>query len=102
MRSLAAIAVVLLLGAGSARASIRIDDARLESGQLTLSGQAAPGQSITVDGKFSTKADAGGHFQFQANYKPPTCMVSLTAGDDSYSAIVTGCLLDDAAAALKQ
>jgi hypothetical protein len=103
MRSLVALtAVVLLYGAASAQASIRIDDARFEKGQLTVTGQVAPNESVTLDGKFSTKADASGHFRFHSAYRPSTCMANLTAGDDSYSAVVTGCLLDDAAAALKQ
>jgi hypothetical protein len=99
---LTAFAILLLLGAAPGRASIRIDEARYENGKLTVTGQAAPNQPVTLDGKYSTKADGGGHFEFRAAYRPSTCMANLTAGDDSYSAIVIGCLLDDAAAALKQ
>ena len=96
-----AMAIVLLLGAAPAHASIRIDEARFENGMLTVTGQATPNQKVTLDGKYGTKADGGGHFKFHAAYKPLTCMANLTAGDDSYSAIVIGCLLDDAAAALR-
>jgi hypothetical protein len=103
MRSLPAVVAILLsLGAGPVLASIRIDDAQYEDGKLTVTGQAEPNQQVTLDRKYSTMADASGHFEFHSAYRPSTCMANLTAGDDSYSAIVTGCLLDDAAAALKQ
>jgi hypothetical protein len=101
MRSLpAAFGILLLLGAAPARASIRIDDASYENGKLTVTGQATPNQAVMLDGKYKTKSDGGGHFEFHESYKPQSCMSDITAGDDSYSTIITNCLLDDAAAAL--
>ena len=95
----AAIAVTLVLGSVPAWAMIRITDSRYENDTLTVAGQAGPDQEVTLDGKYKTKADTGGHFQFSVKkYKPPTCMADIAAGDDTYSAIVTNCLLDDAAA----
>jgi len=101
MRSLpAAFAVLLLIGAAPARASIRIDEARYENGKLTVTGQAQPNQTVTLDGKYNTKSNGGGRFEFHESYRPKSCMSDITAGDDSYSTIITNCLLDDAAAAL--
>jgi hypothetical protein len=101
MKSLPAVLVaILLLATGSASASIRITDARYENGMLIVGGQATPNQAVTLDGKYSTKANGGGHFEFRESYRPSTCMSNITAGEDSYSTIITNCLLNDAAAAL--
>ena len=99
MRSLyPAFLAMVLFGTTCADAAIRIADSRYEDGVLIVSGQTRPDQSVTLDGKFKTKADGGGHFEFRVDkYKPPYCMSDITAGEDSYSAVITGCLLSDAA-----
>jgi hypothetical protein len=97
MRALtAALAVLLAFGAGPAAAAIRITASSYENGITTVEGQAAPNRVVTMDGRFSAKADAGGHFEFTETYKPATCMAYLTSGEDSYSALINGCLLDEA------
>jgi hypothetical protein len=99
MRSLcAALIAALLLGTAPASATIRITDSRYENGTLVVRGQTQPNQQVTLDGKYKTKADGAGRFEFSEPYKPPTCMSDITAGEDSYSAIITNCLLGDAAA----
>jgi hypothetical protein len=101
MKSLLAnLVAIVLLGTGPASASIRITDARYEGGVLIVSGQATPNQDVTLDGKYNTKANGGGHFEFRESYRPSTCMSNITAGEDSYSTIITNCLLNDAAAAV--
>jgi hypothetical protein len=101
MKSLQAVLVaIVLLGTGPASASIRITDARYENGVLIVGGQATPNQDVTLDGKYNTKANGGGHFEFRESYRPSTCMSNITAGEDSYSTIITNCLLNDAAAAV--
>ena len=97
---LAGLVALVLFETHPASAAIRIDDAHYADGMLTVTGQASPDQVVTLDGKYKTKADGGGHFELHAAYKPATCMASLTSGTDSYAAIVTNCLLGDAAAAL--
>jgi hypothetical protein len=95
MRSLpAALAAVFILAAAPASAAIRITSSYFENGKTVVTGEAAPNQAVTMDGKYTTKADPGGYFQFRETYKPATCMTSITAGESSYSAIVSGCLLD--------
>jgi hypothetical protein len=102
MRPLLAAAVIAALLAETfpASAAIRITASRYENGQLIIEGQTSPNAKVTLDGKYHTKADGGGRFKFRERYKPLTCMSSITAGEDSYSTIVTNCLLDDAAAAV--
>jgi hypothetical protein len=97
---LAAFVAFLLLETVPASASIRITDARYEGGMLTITGQAAANQQVTLDGKYDTQANGGGHFEFREPYKPSTCMSNITAGEDSYSTIITNCLLGDAAASV--
>jgi hypothetical protein len=99
MRSLIATFALLLLGSHCAEAAIRITASRYEDGVLIVSGQVRPGQSVTLDSKYKTKADGGGHFEFRVqHYEPPYCMSDIAAGDDSYSAVIAGCFLTDAAA----
>ena len=98
MRMLCAALTVALLGAAPASAAIRINDSRFENGTLTITGQTRPNEQVTLDGKYTTKADGGGHFEFKVPYRPPTCMPEITSGEDSYEPVVTNCLLDDAAA----
>jgi hypothetical protein len=103
MRSIAVVlGGIVLFAAAPAWAAIRINDARYENGVLTVSGQAKPNQTVTLGDKFHVKSDGGGHFEFHESFKPPTCMADIASGEDSYSAIVTGCLLGDAAAAIKE
>jgi hypothetical protein len=100
MRSLlAALAFALFLQPGPAAAAIRIIDSNYENGQATITGQTRPHQKVTLGGQFTTTSDGGGHFEFHVKYKPSTCLADITAGEDSYSALLTGCLSSDAATA---
>ena len=99
MRSLfVALVACLWMGTGPASAMIRIIDSLYADGMLTVTGQAQPGRTVTLDGKYKATADSGGRFQFHVKYKPPTCMSEIDTGEDSYSAVITNCLLGDAAA----
>jgi hypothetical protein len=103
MRLLCAAALVIafaaLLGARPATAAIRITDSIYQSGTLIVAGQVQPHKKVILDGKYVTQADDGGRFEFKEPYKPETCMSSITTDEDSYSAVITNCLLGDAAAA---
>jgi hypothetical protein len=86
--------ILLLLATTGARAAIRITESRFEQGLLIVRGQTAPNQDVTLDGQYKAKADGGGHFEFQVpRHRPPSCMSDITAGDDSYSAVIAGCFL---------
>jgi hypothetical protein len=87
------IAVLLLFaGSGTASADIRVDQSRYLDGKLLVTGSTMPGRTVTLDGKYETEADREGHFRFNVNYRPSTCMTEIRAGKDFYSAVVAGCL----------
>jgi hypothetical protein len=95
----AAIVAALVLAAGSAQAAIRITASRYESDTLIVRGQTRPNQTVTLDKKYKTKSDGVGHFEFRVrSYKPRYCMSDIVVGADSYSAVIAGCFLSDAAA----
>jgi hypothetical protein len=94
--SCAILAAVLLLGMNSASAAIRIVDSIYADDVLLVTGQAGPHTRVTLDGKYVTMSDGRGHFEFREHYKPQTCLSSITTDEDSYSAIITNCLLGDA------
>jgi hypothetical protein len=84
--------LIALVGAGAAQAEIRISISRFENNQIEIDGQTAPNRAVTIDGKFTVKADGGGYFDFKRmNYKPDDCVSDITSGDDVYSAVIAGC-----------
>jgi hypothetical protein len=85
-------ALLLLAGVGTATADIRINESRYASGKVIISGETEPLQTVTLDGKYKTKSDGGGHFKFSVKYKPDTCMSDIRSGSDVYSAVIAGCL----------
>jgi hypothetical protein len=98
MRALTAVfAAFLALCAGPASAAIRITSSNYQDGVTVVTGQTAPNRTVTMDGRFTTKSDSGGHFKFRLEYKPATCMASIVSGEDAYSALIVGCLLGEAA-----
>ena len=95
----AALAMMMLYGSSPAAASIRIVDSIYQDGILVVTGQTRPHARVTLDDKFVTQSDGGGHFEFRTPYKPETCMANITTDEAAYSAVITNCLLGDAAAA---
>jgi hypothetical protein len=85
-------ALLLLASVGTATADIRINESRYASGKVIISGETEPSTTVTLDGKYKTKSDGGGHFKFSVKYKPDTCMSDIRAGSDVYSAVIAGCL----------
>jgi hypothetical protein len=81
----------LIAGIGTAQADIRITDSHFQNGTLVVSGETEPGNTVTLDNRFKTKADGGGHFTFHVNEKPDTCMSDIRSGADIYSAVISGC-----------
>jgi hypothetical protein len=49
-------------------------------------------RAVTLDGKYKTKSDGGGHFKFSVREKPDTCMSDIRSGSDVYSAVIAGFL----------
>lgn len=84
-------ALILLCGVTAASADIRVDESRYANGKTIVTGETGPGRTLTLDGKYTTKSDSEGHFEFDVKYKPSDCMTDIKAGQDVYSAVIAGC-----------
>ena len=84
--------VVLSVLVQSAEARIRLTDAEILAGLLVVAGRTEHAQeTITLDGKFTVVSDRRRRFAFRVPYYPPSCMVTLKAGDDERTAAVAVC-----------
>ncbi|GJE39954.1 hypothetical protein KHHGKMAE_4043 [Methylobacterium persicinum] len=71
---------------------ISVYDARIEAGDLRLSGSVRkPGAIIEMDGDISVQADRRGRFLFKLPYRPSTCTVTLKSGEDEREAAIANC-----------
>jgi hypothetical protein len=84
-------ALLLLAGVTAASADIRVDESRYQNGKTIVTGETGPDRTLTLDGKYETKSNGRGHFEFDVKYKPSDCMTDIKAGDDVYSAVISGC-----------
>jgi len=76
----------------SAQARIRLRDAEILAGTLVVVGTTQhPGETVTLDDKFSTTSNRRRRFAFHIPYYPASCTVSLKAGADQRSAVVAVC-----------
>ena len=96
--------VLAALAASSslAQAAVSVTDARIEGGKLVVSGTAASGATLRLDGQegaaFNARTGADGSFSFSLVYHPGDCVVTLqslvppylTAGE-SADALVANC-----------
>lgn len=75
-----------------AEARIRLNDSEMLAGLLVVTGHTQhPFETISLDGKYTTKSDGRRRFHFRVPYYPPTCTVTLKAGDDDRTAAVAVC-----------
>jgi hypothetical protein len=77
--------------ATSQAADISISDARIEGGKLVVSGTAAAGAKLRLDGRLGATAGADGAFSFSAAYSPSDCVVSVSSAGASADAVVANC-----------
>lgn len=71
---------------------ISVYDARIEAGDLRLSGSVRkPGAIVEMDGDISIQADRRGRFVFKLPYRPSTCVVTLKSGEDEREAAIANC-----------
>lgn len=61
-----------------ASAAIKITEAKIEAGLLTVVGTSTAGSQVTLDGQFPTSI-SGGAFTIKAVYHPETCIVRIRA-----------------------
>ncbi len=71
---------------------IMVYDARIEAGDLRLSGSVRkPGAIVVLDDDISVQADRRGRFTFRLPYRPATCVVTLKSDPDEREAVVANC-----------
>lgn len=71
---------------------IMVYDARIEAGDLRISGSVRkPGAIVVLDDDISIQADRRGRFTFRLPYRPATCVVTLKAEPDEREAVVANC-----------
>ncbi|MCJ2072261.1 collagen-like protein [Methylobacterium sp. J-030] len=71
---------------------IMVYDARIEAGDLRISGSVRkPGAIVVLDDDISIQADRRGRFVFRVPYRPATCVVTLKSEPDEREAVVANC-----------
>lgn len=50
-----------------------------------------PFQTVTLDGRYSTKSDASGRFVFWIRYLPLDCVINVKVQDEMHSAAIANC-----------
>lgn len=71
---------------------ITIYDARIEAGDLRISGVVRKsGIAVVLDDDISVLADKRGRFSFRLPYMPSNCVATLKAGEDEREAVVANC-----------
>ena len=71
---------------------IMVYDARIEAGDLRVSGSVRkPGAIVVLDDDISIQADRRGRFVFRLPYRPATCVVTLKSEPDEREAVVANC-----------
>lgn len=86
--------VILLLGqaATPASADIRMLRAEIAQGELRVGGTVGqPGVSVSLDNKFNAVSDKTGVFVFRVPYLPPTCIVTVAAGQELHQVVIANC-----------
>lgn len=71
---------------------IMVYDARIEAGDLRISGSVRkPGAIVVMDDDISIQADRRGRFTFRLPYRPSTCVVTLKSEPDEREAAIANC-----------
>jgi len=93
-RFAAAIGGAAILSTAAAQAAgITVTDATIAQGELTVTGKSPnANQSVQLDGQFTDMSNANKVFAFHlTNYHPADCVVTLTAGAATATAVVANC-----------
>lgn len=71
---------------------IMVYDARIEAGDLRISGSVRKGGLVVVlDDEISVAADSRGRFVFKLPYRPRTCVAALKVDEDEREAVIANC-----------
>ncbi|WP_298955453.1 collagen-like protein [uncultured Methylobacterium sp.] len=75
-----------------APAGIQIWDARIEAGDLRISGSVGKSNVVvTIDDDIPVQSDRRGRFTVKVPYMPPNCVATLKAGEESREIVVANC-----------
>lgn len=87
------VAAACLSASAAEAAKLKISDAGVTGGALVISGETnIGGRTIVLDGQFETISEPSGAFTFRlTDYLPPSCVVSVKAGDAKKTAVVANC-----------
>lgn len=78
--------------AGPSVQPIQVWDARIEGGDLRISGSVRKsGVTVILDDDISVLSDRRGRFEFRLPYRPATCVAIIKAGEDEREAVVANC-----------
>jgi hypothetical protein len=94
MRISLVFAIALLSGVSipASAEPIRILRADISQGELHVGGSVGqPGVTVSMDDKFSVTSDKTGIFVFRVPYLPPSCIVTVTAGQDHHQTVIANC-----------
>jgi hypothetical protein len=85
--------VAILSTAPAWAAGLTISDAKVEGGLLVVTGKSPViNQKVKLDGLFTETSNASRVFTFGiSDYLPPDCIVQLTAGSKTATAVVANC-----------
>jgi Collagen triple helix repeat (20 copies) len=79
-----------------------ITKATIESGQLVVEGKLTASATISLDGRYTTRADTAGLFRFRVTYLPKDCIIELrqlinssTVTPPKRSGVVANCAADN-------
>jgi hypothetical protein len=91
-RELYAVPVLVAVWCSTAYAKITVRQAEYSGGMLLVRGETArPGQTVTLEGRYTTRTDRNRRFQFRVRYLPLDCLAEITAGPELYLVSIANC-----------
>lgn len=92
MRSIMLGAALTLVTLGAADAAIQISTAKIEDGQLVISGRVAKAnEKVTFDGRFDTMSRSNRRFTWKEVYHPADCTVTVKSADEEREVVIANC-----------
>ncbi|GJD34834.1 hypothetical protein FMGBMHLM_1739 [Methylobacterium aerolatum] len=81
-----------MLSSSPSFARIQIEAARITGGELWILGSTDEAEAeVSLDRKFTTKADKRGNFELRVVYHPATCIATLRTPQEERSVVVGEC-----------
>jgi hypothetical protein len=91
-RELYVVPVLVAVWCSTAYAKITVRQAEYSGGMLLVRGETArPDQTVTLEGRYSTRTDRNRRFRFRVRYLPLDCLAEITAGPELYLISIANC-----------